>query len=87
MCVYVCVFVCVLCAQLAVCECMDVCACVCVCVCVYVLLLLLLLDRNKQPVTAALTSRTPIGSRDPFSPFPGKLGSLFYNRDSYKKKL
>ena len=52
---------------------------------VCMLLLLLLLGRNKQSVTATLTSRTPTGSRDPFLPFPGKLGSLFYNRDSNKK--
>ena len=55
--------------------------------CVCVLLLLLLPDRNKQPVTTAFTSRTPNGSRDPFSPYLGKLGSPFYIRYSSRKNF
>ena len=79
------VLLCVFCVCMCLCLCVCVCLYVCMCVCLYVLLLLP--DRNKQPVTTAFTSRTPIGSRDPFSPYLGKLGSPFYIRYSSRKNF
>ena len=51
-----------------------------------VVVVVVVVTRMKQTASAyGYCFRTPIGSRDPFSPFPGKLGSPFYTRKSSRQ--